>query len=77
MQIFATTIIHHYKTYHQLQQTWNLFWLFLLAFRMSAMLCADLTGTVLFSTTILLPRATWAISRATDSTYLRSAARPW
>jgi len=43
---------------------------------MCMMLSAARTGTVLFSTTILLDCAISAIIRAALSTYLRSAARP-
>ncbi len=41
------------------------------------MLSAALTGTVDFSTTILLLFAVSAIFRAQDSMYFRSAARPY
>lgn len=48
-----------------------------LAFRMLEMLSAALTGTVLFSTTILDWFATSAIILAAASTYFRSAALPY
>lgn len=47
-----------------------------LALRICIILSAARTGTVLFSTTILLLCAMLAIMRAASSTYLRSAARP-
>ena len=50
---------------------------FVFAFNTCMMLSADLTGTVLFSTTILLDFAASAIVRAQLSTYFKSAERPF
>lgn len=50
---------------------------FWLATNTFEILSAALTGTVLFSTTILLLVAVVAMVRADSSTYLMSAARPW
>lgn len=50
---------------------------FWFAFNICIILSAALTGTVLFSTTILLALATSAIIRAALSTYFKSAALPY
>jgi len=60
----------------QSQLTWYLTPFLWLVRRMVDTLSAALTGTVLFSTTILLVLAVSAIIRATDSTYDKLAARP-
>ena len=63
--------------YNAINLTWYFTPGFWLDSRIFVILSAAFTGTVLFSTTILLFLATSAIFLAADSMYFKSAARPY
>ena len=68
-------VIEQFSETNERRQTWNeAFELFDMS--MLFIEAAARTGTVLFSTTILKPVETFAMWRAHDSTYFKSAALP-